>query len=178
MCYRQTTKSCLSHSLSVWPRVPPCNRRFQEVAPKSRLGNNPHGTLDITELVMILGYFGPTCAEPAPTSSLTSAPAPINPLPHPLFDSISHLRTPAAQARLLSPAHTRQPNGKHSRSSTPAQRCTGASQIISTPSGAPAQPCKHARLVQVRGKARCRLEPAVTKRDVKSQDCETHCKRS
>ena len=70
---------------------------------------------------------------------------------------------PAAQARLLSPAHTRQPNGKHPRSSTPAQRCTGASQIISTPSSAPAQPCKHARLVQVRGKARCRLEPAVAK---------------
>ena len=55
------------------------------------------------------------------------------------------------------------PNGKHPRSSTPAQRCTGASQIISTPSSAPAQPCKHARLVQVRGKARCRLEPAVAK---------------
>ena len=61
------------------------------------------------------------------------------------------------------PSHTRQPNGKHPRSSTPAQRCTGASQIISTPSSAPAQPCKHARLVQVRGKARCRLEPAVAK---------------
>ena len=61
------------------------------------------------------------------------------------------------------PSHTRQPNGKHPRSSTPVQRCTGASQIISTPSSAPAQPCKHARLVQVRGKARCRLEPAVAK---------------
>ena len=48
----------------------------------------------------------PTCAEPAPTSSLTSAPAPINSLPHPLFDSLAHLRTPAAQARPLSPAHT------------------------------------------------------------------------
>ena len=48
-------------------------------------------------------------------------------------------------------------------SSTPAQRCTGASQIISSPSSPPAQPCKHARLVQVRGKARCRLEPAVAK---------------
>ena len=70
----------------------------------------------------ILGYFGPTCAEPAPTSSLTSAPAPINPF-RTHFDSISHLRMPAAQARLLSPAHTRQPNGKHPRSSTPAQRC-------------------------------------------------------
>ena len=51
--YRQTTKSCLSHSFSVWPCVPPCKRRFQEVTPKSRLGNNPHGTLDITELVML-----------------------------------------------------------------------------------------------------------------------------
>ena len=58
--------------------------------------------------------------EPAPTSSLTSAPAPINPLPHPLFDSISHLRTPAAQARLLSPRrHASQMVGtplKHTRS--------------------------------------------------------------
>ena len=80
------------------------------------------------------------------------------PLPHPLFDSISHLRTPAAQPAQPC-AHTRQPNGKHPRSSTPAQRC----QIISTPSSPPAQPCKHARLVQVRGKARCRLEPAVAK---------------
>ena len=61
------------------------------------------------------------------------------------------------------PSHTCQPNGKHPRSSTPAQRCAGASQIISTPSSAPAQPCKHARLVQVRGKARWRLEPAVAK---------------
>ena len=134
-------------------------RDQNEIKPRSKRDQN-----EITDCPLkMLGYFGPTCAEPAPTSSLTSAPAPINPLPHPLFNSISHLRTPAAQARLLSPAHTRQPNGKHPRSSTPAQRCTGASQIISTPSRAPAQPCKHARLVQVRGKARCRLEPAVAK---------------
>ena len=54
----------------------------------------------------VLGYFGPTCAEPAPTSSFTSAPAPINPLPHPLFRlnfapalkrACSALRTHASQ---------------------------------------------------------------------------------
>ena len=107
-----------------------------EIKPRSNRDQN-----EITDCPLkMFRYFGPTCAEPAPTSSLTSA-----------------------QARLLSPAHTRQPNGKHPCSSTPAQRCTGASQIVSTRSSAPAQPCEHARLVQIRGKARCRLEPAVAK---------------
>ena len=130
-------------------------RDQNEIKPRSKRDQN-----EITDRPLkTLGYFGPTCAEPAPTSSLTSAPAPINPLPHPLFDSISHLRTPAAQARLLSPAHTRQPNNKH-----PLKRTRSALQTRQVSPG--------------ERKSKVPTRTSCGKRDVKSQDCETHCKRS
>ena len=68
----------------------------------------------------------------------------------PLKRACSALRTHASQMvapplkHTCSALHRRQPNNKR-----PLKRTR--------------QPCKHARLVQVRGKARCRLEPAVAK---------------
>ena len=141
------------------------NRDQNEIKTRSKRDQN-----EITDRPLKnFGYFGPTCAEPAPTSSLTSAPAPINQLPHPLFDSISHLRTPAAQARLLSPR-------------------THASQMVSTPAqahphSAAQAPANSHPLKRTRSALQTRqVSPgerkSCSKRVVKSQDCETHCKRS